>query len=225
MSVNHALTRDAILSGQFAETLRARDPDLPFLTDSALRRSRDSFLQMRPAGPLRVFAYGSLIWNPTFEYLDRCVGRLFGYHTSFCLRTHIGRGTPEVPALMLGLEAGGSCNGLVYLIAEEAVETETWALWRREMLLGTYHPRWVTVMEGGETHPALAFVINDQHEMYAGGLSREQVVSSLATARGEFGPACEYLMKTVEVFAELKIKAPTLNAIARDVREKCAARE
>ena len=44
---------------------------------------------------------------------------------------------------MLGLEAGGSCTGLAYRIAADAMEQEAWVLWKREMIVGSYSPRWV----------------------------------------------------------------------------------
>ena len=68
-----------------------------------------------PAGePLGLFAYGSLIWNPAFNFRHRELARVYGYHRRFCLWTHLGRGTRERPGLMLGLDQGGSCRGVLY---------------------------------------------------------------------------------------------------------------
>ena len=49
------------------------------------------------------------------------------------------------PGLVLGLERGGSCRGVAFYIAPDAVEEELAIVWRREMLSGAYVPRWVDV--------------------------------------------------------------------------------
>ncbi len=35
---------------------------------------------------LWIFAYGSLIWNPEFEFLESRSATAFGWHRSFCLK-------------------------------------------------------------------------------------------------------------------------------------------
>ncbi len=223
-----ALTRDGILAGQLSELIRVADPSIHILTDSELERSRDDALAEYEGGDLWVFAYGSLIWNPTFHFVDRRPSRLFGYHRSFCLRTRAGRGTLEQPGLMLGLEAGGSCNGVTYCIAERSVKLETWVLWKREMVVGSYIPRWVTVWEGGVGRRTLAFVINQRHPMYAGRLPRSEVVHTLATAEGSIGKACDYLFQIVAELEAVGIRDPQLKSIARDVevqpQDECGTR-
>ena len=212
------LTRDGILAGQLSEIIRAADPAIHILTDGELERSRDEALAEFDGGELWVFAYGSLIWNPTFLFVDRRPGRLFGYHRSFCLRTRAGRGTLEQPGLMLGLEPGGSCNGVIFCIAEDAVQRETWVLWKREMVVGSYLPRWVTVKEGALDRRALAFVIDRTHPMYAGRLPRSEVARTLATAAGRMGTASDYLFHIVAELEAFGIRDPRLTSIAQEVR-------
>ena len=62
------------------------------------------------------FAYGSLIWNPEFEFDERHKVRIDGYHRAFCINSHTYRGTPDGPGVVLGLDAGGSCEGIVYRV-------------------------------------------------------------------------------------------------------------
>ena len=56
-----------------------------------------------------VFAYGSLIWNPEFDFDERHKVRIEGYHRAFCINSHTYRGTPDAPGVALGLDCGGSC--------------------------------------------------------------------------------------------------------------------
>src|SRR6266700_677594 len=69
------------------------------------------------SGPVWVFAYGSLMWNPEIAFAEARPAFLHGYHRSFCLYSRDYRGTPERPGLVLGLDLGGSCRGIVYRVA------------------------------------------------------------------------------------------------------------
>ena len=212
------LTRETILSGHVADMVRAVDPTVHVLTEAELAQSRNAILDRHGGGDLWVFAYGSLIWNPAFHHVEKRQARLHGYHRKFCLRTHIGRGTPELPGLMLGLEAGGSCTGFAYRIAADAVEAETRVLWKREMVVGSYEPRWVVVDGAGPDRRAITFVMNKGHPMYAAGLSRAEIVHTLAHAKGILGRGCDYIFELVEELDASGIHDHALAAIAGEVR-------
>ena len=62
---------------------------------------------------LWVFGYGSLIWRPGFEYVERLPANIIGMHRSLCIYSFDHRGTPERPGLVLGLDFGGACRGIL----------------------------------------------------------------------------------------------------------------
>lgn len=133
------LTRADLKSQLLQKILTTSALDLPILTEDQLKRSIQEILQQKPdVSEVWVFGYGSLIWNPCLQYENRCVGKIYGWHRHFCLWTPIGRGTPENPGLVLGLERGGSCQGVAYSIAAEHLEQELLLLWRREMVADSY---------------------------------------------------------------------------------------
>jgi cation transport protein ChaC len=170
-----------------AERLSAQD----------LERSLDVALEGRgPQDPLWIFAYGSLMWNPGLAFVAKRVGTVYGFHRDFCLWSRINRGTPERPGLVLTLERGGSCRGLAFRLTGSTSRDELRALWRREMSLGSYHPRWLECHAGGERLPVLAFIVNRACSGYAGRLPLETMVHSIATARGKYGSSAEYLFQT-----------------------------
>jgi cation transport protein ChaC len=182
--------RRAIAGSPLAERL---------LSDEALQASLDAVLARRPPGPeLWLFGYGSLVWNPSIEFLERRPGIVRGWHRRFCLWSQVIRGTAERPGLALGLEPGGACRGVVFRLEPAVAREELAILWRREMMFGSYTPRWVRATSRGETHPALTFTINRAAPHYAGRLPDARVVEVLLGARGLYGSGADYLLRTVE---------------------------
>jgi cation transport protein ChaC len=170
--------------------------------------------------PRWVFGYGSLMWNPAIHVAETRSGVVHGYHRWFSLTMMMGRGTPECPGLMLVLDRGGSCRGLVHRIAAETVDSELRILWMREMLGGSYTPRWVTART--ETGPvrAITFVANPFHPRYCGKLPHDAVVERIALASGNLGTNRYYLFKLVEHLDMLGIADGPMHELARRVREK-----
>ena len=217
-----ALTREQILDGELHRAMRNVDPNHMFLSEEELRANQRRFLTDHPAGDdLWVFAYGSLIWNPAFHFIDRCCAQLVGYHRQFCLWTSVGRGTPDRPGLMCGLEPGGSCTGLAYRIEAAAVETETWVLWRREMISGAYVPRRLHLRAGRQSLEALVFVINHEHPRYAGRLPVERIVETIALAEGRLGCNRDYLFSLARDLRAHGITDRPMEELAERVAARC----
>ena len=107
------ITRDMLRDGGIERHDRGRDPRLRMLTEAERAASLAGLLAHRPdrAGGAWVFAYGSLIWNPAIHTTERRFARIHGWHRSFCLSTLAGRGSPDLPGLVLGLDRGGACAG------------------------------------------------------------------------------------------------------------------
>jgi glutathione-specific gamma-glutamylcyclotransferase len=204
------LTRIDLESSRLQAMISQAGLGLQILTELQLQQSIDEILQQSLASNVWIFAYGSLIWNPIFKYSDRCVGTVYGWHRRFCLWTPLGRGTPDHPGLVLGLDRGGSCRGIVYQLDASDVATELLLLWRREMVAGTYIPRWVKVVSKKQTIKAIAFIINPHHSLYAPKLSLDDTAYAISKARGALGSCADYLLQTVEGLAELGIVDRTL---------------
>ncbi|KAE9603757.1 putative glutathione-specific gamma-glutamylcyclotransferase, gamma-glutamyl cyclotransferase [Lupinus albus] len=65
-----------------------------------------------------VFGYGSLVWNPGFEYDEKIIGFIKDYRRVFDLACIDHRGTPELPARTCTLEEkeGAICWGIAYCV-------------------------------------------------------------------------------------------------------------
>ena len=180
---------------------------LPLVPEKEFNASLERILTgWNPAHDLWVFCYGSLIWNPLFHYIERQNVSIHGFHRSFCLRSRHGRGSVEEPGLMLGLDFGGRCNGVALRIPADQVRHELMLVWRREMAIGSYAPRWIQARAGNQKLRAVAFIVNHAHPQYAGRLPLETVIKTLATAKGKFGSGADYLYQTVDCLAKHGIR-------------------
>jgi cation transport protein ChaC len=214
------LTRESILDGTFHAAVRsAHGPDVRYMTDAERAAQIESMLARAPQ-PRRVwvFAFGSLIWNPAFHFVERRTARIHGFHRQFCLWARAGRGSPELPGLMLSLVSGGSCTGVAYRLERRAAATELDVLWRREMATMAYRPVWTTAHTSGGPEPAIAFSANPEHERYVPGLEEEAVARYLATGAGVMGRCCDYLFDTVAHLRQLGIRDRRLEALEKKVR-------
>ncbi len=161
-----------------------------------------------PKDGLWVFAYGSLIWNPDFDFTDKRIARARGWHRAFCLGwDYRFRGNREQPGVMLALDRGGSCTGVVYRLPDDALDANIHRLLRREMSMRptAFPPRWIPVETDGGRLTVLTFAMNRKSGRYIGDLSDEQTADVLATACGFRGSMAEYLFATVSHLEEMGI--------------------
>lgn len=170
-----------------------------------------------------LFAYGSLMWNPTVHVAERRKVRVPGWQRRFCLTARAGRGTFENPGLLLGLIMGEHCDGVALRVEPALVEEELDLLWRREMLAGSYVPRWLASVDAdGTARAVLAFTMDPKSLGYAHALTDENVVECLATARGELGSCADYLFHTEAELHAHGIDDPPLHRLAERVRAQLA---
>ena len=175
------------------------DPARVAMTDADFTTTVSDILASHGAGPLWIFGYGSLLWNPGFAFDARRPARLRGWHRAFCMELNRFRGSPEQPGLMLALEHGGSCKGEAFRVAEATAAVELEKLIRREIpfrrMAGAW--RWVELdLEGGK-HKALTFYAGMRRDVFYVDLPIHQQAHMLARAAGFGGSGADYLHQTV----------------------------
>lgn len=146
---------------------------------------------------LWVFGYGSLMWDPGFEFEESVSALLRGYHRDFCIRSIMYRGTPERPGLVLGLAPGGACRGMAFRVVPRLAEETLAYLHEREMVHYVYHPRRVRLELGGRTVEAHTYVADTRDESFCGRLSIEAAAALIARSSGIRGPNRDYLENTL----------------------------
>jgi cation transport protein ChaC len=214
------ITRRNLLNGSLHEVARRMlGPGVRFMTPGERREHIREILARAPQpGRVWIFGYGSLMWNPAIRYTEGRTALIHGYHREFCLLSKAGRGSPERPGLMLSLEPGGSCHGVVYRLAADEIESELDLVWRREMFTRSYRPVWVAARTRRGISHAIAFAANREHERYMGGLDEETMVRYLAYGAGPIGRCCDYLFDTVAHLRELGIRDRRMEALEHRVR-------
>jgi cation transport protein ChaC len=176
----------------------------------------------RPNGPLNVFAYGSLIWNPDFKPAARKVMTAWGWHRQFSMQTRGWRGTPDAPGLMMCLMSGGCCKGFALEVAEDDVARTVEALVRRETpnRENDVDWRWITVDGGDRKEQALVFWAGPSGPSIRRGIPLEAAAAQMARACGWRGSTAEYLHNTILSLEEHGILDSNLWRLQRLVAEE-----
>ena len=125
--------------------------------------------------------------------------------------------------MVLGLDRGGSCRGRAFRVAAAEAEAAIAYLIKREMFghaVDVYELRWLAVSlrdadQADATAQAACFVVNREHDHYAGKLSPEQTAEIIAGASGQSGSNREYLANTIAHLDELGIADGPLHRLQR----------
>jgi glutathione-specific gamma-glutamylcyclotransferase len=174
---------------------------------------------MADMGEFWVFGYGSLMWRPGFDHVEKSRARLHGYRRALCIVSRVHRGTPERTGLVLGLDKGGSCVGIAFRVEKHLRDEVIAYLRERELVSNAYRERFLLVRLGdGRLVQALSYVVDRKHEQYSGPLSEEQAAERVKGAVGKSGTNEDYLFNTVEHLEALGIRDEWLEGVARIIR-------
>ncbi|MCF3934255.1 gamma-glutamylcyclotransferase [Acuticoccus sp. M5D2P5] len=201
------------------------EPGWTLLTDDELDALARHFDAECGSDPLWIFAYGSLIWKPGFAHVAEERATAFGWHRSFCLKLRRFRGSPEQPGLMMALERGGRCDGLIYRLPDEGRLEEIRAALVREVRFHQNRDmvRWITVRTETGNRRVLTFWAGPKGERVTDKLSHEEIAYILARACGSVGSCAEYLYNTVAHLEEYGIRDRNLWALQHLVAEELKA--
>jgi cation transport protein ChaC len=115
--------------------------------------------------------------------------------------------------LVLGLDRGGSCQGIAYRLPPDTLGAALDQVWAREMAGEVYRMRPVTVMTPRGRIAAYTFIVRRDRPDYAGRLSIDEAAQIIAVAAGGRGTGRDYLANTVRHLEELGIADGPLHRI------------
>ena len=172
-------------------------------------------------GDFWVFAYGSLMWRPGFDFRERRHARLIGAHRALCVYSFVHRGTPEKPGLVFGLDRGGNCRGIAYRVAAEKRDATIAYLRAREQATLVYREAWRTVWLDDDPQQritALCYMVDRGHRQYAGRLPLEKQVHLVRQGHGRSGPNRDYVLDAVKEIEAQGYHDPELQVLAERLK-------
>ncbi|MGA2943875.1 MAG: gamma-glutamylcyclotransferase [Xanthobacteraceae bacterium] len=172
-------------------------------------------------GDLWVFGYGSLMWRPGFDALERVPAKLIGMHRALCVYSFVHRGTPEKPGLVMGLDRGGMCRGVAYRVAAAKREETIVYLREREQVTSVYLETIRRIALEDETRRqvrALCYAVDRGHVQYAGRLSVDESVHYVRQGHGRSGNNRDYVIETVRALEALGYRETELHLVAERLK-------
>jgi len=177
-------------------------------------------------GELWVFGYGSLMWNPGFDFVERVPARLIGEHRALCVYSFVHRGTPEQPGLVLGLDRGGACRGIAFRVADPHRLATVAYLREREQVTSVYREVKRSVWLDDDARrrvSALTYVVDRGHTQYAGRLTPAEQLRHVRQGHGRSGPNRDYVIATVRALEAQGCRDPQLHQLAEALRDDAPA--
>ena len=182
-------------------------PDRHYLTEADFEAVTARLIAECGDAPFWVFAYGSLIWKPECDFTEHRRATAHGWHRSFCLELKRWRGTPDCPGLMMALDHGGACHGVICRLPDQDRAAQLSKLLHREV---DQHEdirdlRWITATADIGKVRALTFYAGPRASYYTGKLPDQEVARILARAAGHWGSCASYLYQTITKLEEYGI--------------------
>jgi len=168
-----------------------------------------------------VFGYGSLVWRPGFEFVQKEIATLSNYARSFCMWSIHHRGTPENMGLVLALDhcAGVKCDGIGFRVAADKADEVLEYLRERELISSAYLEIQTDItLDTGQVVNAYTYVIDPNHEQYINSLTLDDQARIISQAVGGMGPNTEYLFNVAQHLNDLGIQDAELNDLSTKVR-------
>jgi cation transport regulator ChaC len=176
-----------------------------------------------------VFGYGSLVWNPGFDYDEKVIGFIKDYRRVFDLACIDHRGTPEHPARTCTLEQkeGDICWGAAYCV-RGGPERERLAMEYLERRECEYDEKTLVnfYKEGGSLQPALTGVIvftstpdKESNKYYLGPAPLEEMARQIATAYGPCGNNRDYIFQLEKAMSAIGHEDDMVIELANEVRK------
>ena len=166
-----------------------------------------------------IFAYGSLIWRPGFDYSDRVKARLSGWSRRFWQASTDHRGIPAAPGRVVTLvdEVDAICGGVAYCLQGDIDQTLVYLDHREK---GGYQRKFVEIellTEPVTQVTALVYVADEHNPLFTGSTQMEAIVKTIGEAHGPSGSNRDYLLELADALEREGIEDSHVTAIAEQL--------
>ena len=170
---------------------------------------------------LWLFGYGSLIWRPDINYLERRVARVPGWSRRFWQGSHDHRGLPDAPGRVVTLipEPDSYCEGMAYLVDQATAEQTFIDLDYREKNGYERHEVVLEFFDAGETSSGLVYIAPIGNHAYLGPAPLDTMARQISRAAGPSGRNRDYLLELADALRELDAHDSHVFELEAAVRE------
>lgn len=156
--------------------------------------------------PLWIFGYGSLVWRPAFEYVERREGFVRGWTRRFWQHSTDHRGVPGAPGRVVTLvrHAEAECWGAAYRVTKAAAGRVLARLDHREK--NGYARHTVTFFGAGPEAPtaeALVYIATPDNPAFAGHAPLSAIAAQVRRSVGPSGDNRSYVLSLAEALRQM----------------------
>lgn len=172
---------------------------------------------------LWLFGYGSLIWRPDIDFIERRPARVHGWSRRFWQGSHDHRGLPHAPGRVVTLirDDTSTCDGMAYLVDEAVVAATFSRLDHREK--NGYERHRVDLefhLDGqAESAQGLVYIAPAGNFAYLGPAPIREMANQIHGATGPSGRNIDYLLQLAQALRELAANDDHVFELEAAVRE------
>lgn len=155
-----------------------------------------------------IFAYGSIIWNPNFNYSRKFKGVLKGYKRDYSIIESHHRGNSDFPGLALGIHQDRSFDtqGVIFHINDRDWKDVYSYLQKRENSNNSYYlEEEVCIKSNFGDIKALTFVSNQESSSFCKNKCINSKAEIIKKAAGLSGHNIDYFEKNFSVLNSLNL--------------------
>lgn len=157
-----------------------------------------------------IFGYGSLIWRPNIEHVERLEGAITGWQRRFWQGSPDHRGTPERPGRVVTLveRPRARCLGVAYRLPADKADVIMARLDHREQ---AGYRRIDVQVEPPEGSPvtAVCYIAGPANPCWLGPAPLGEMAAQIANSTGPSGPNAEYLVRLAAALREMRTRHPS----------------
>lgn len=155
---------------------------------------------------LWLFGYGSLIWRPGFDFVERRKARVDGVARRFWQGSTDHRGVVGAPGRVVTLveHAGAHCWGVAFRV-EAARKADVITMLDAREQGGYVQTQLRATLDDERVIDALSYVAQPDNPHHLGPATVAELAAQIRTAVGPSGPNLEYALKLHAALTELSI--------------------